>query len=149
MVKADPLSRFLIDELRRNVDIQILLFNNRIYGLTKGQYSPTSREGTKSPSTPIGSVDHPARPCAFALGAGARFVARGFDVSKNLPEVLKAAHAHQGAAFIEIFQNCIVYNKDVFDGFAAPKGAEEPPVVVAGWPADAVRRRHQGHCAGS
>jgi 2-oxoglutarate/2-oxoacid ferredoxin oxidoreductase subunit beta len=70
-------------------------------------------------------VDRPAMPCAFALGSGARFVARGFDVSKRLPEVLKAAHAHKGAAFIEIFQNCIVYNKDVFEDFAAPKGAED------------------------
>jgi 2-oxoglutarate/2-oxoacid ferredoxin oxidoreductase subunit beta len=110
--------------LRRNLDCQILLFNNEIYGLTKGQYSPTSRVGTRSPSTPFGSVDRPAAPCAFALGSGARFVARGFDVSKNLPSVLKAAHAHKGAAFIEIFQNCIVYNKDVFEDFAAPKGAE-------------------------
>jgi 2-oxoglutarate ferredoxin oxidoreductase subunit beta len=114
----------LMHVLRRNVNLQILLFNNEIYGLTKGQYSPTSRIGTRSPSTPLGSVDRPANPCAFALGAGARFVARGFDVSKKLPEVLIAAHAHQGAAFIEIFQNCIVYNKDVFDDFAAPKGAE-------------------------
>ena len=111
--------------LRRNLNCQIMLFNNEIYGLTKGQYSPTSRQGTHSPSTPLGSVDRPASPCAFALGAGARFVARGFDVSKNLPEVLKAAHAHQGAAFVEIFQNCIVYNKDVFEDFAAPKGAED------------------------
>jgi 2-oxoglutarate ferredoxin oxidoreductase subunit beta len=110
--------------LRRNLDCQIMLFNNEIYGLTKGQYSPTSRVGTNSPSTPYGSVDRPATPCAFALGSGARFVARGFDVSKNLPEVLKAAHAHRGAAFIEIFQNCIVYNKDVFEDFAAPKGAD-------------------------
>ena len=110
--------------LRRNLDCQIMLFNNEIYGLTKGQYSPTSRVGTNSPSTPYGSVDRPATPCAFALGSGARFVARGFDVSKNLPDVLKAAHAHRGAAFIEIFQNCIVYNKDVFEDFAAPKGAD-------------------------
>ncbi|QZH74943.1 MAG: 2-oxoacid:ferredoxin oxidoreductase subunit beta [Erythrobacter sp.] len=111
--------------LRRNVNMQIMLFNNEIYGLTKGQYSPTSRIGTTSPSTPGGSIDRPTQPCAFALGAGARFVARGFDVSKNLPDVLKAAHAHKGAAFIEIFQNCIVYNKDVFNDFAAPKGAED------------------------
>ncbi len=111
--------------LRRNLNCQIMLFNNEIYGLTKGQYSPTSREGTNSPSTPYGSVDRPAAPCAFALGSGARFVARGFDVSKNLTDVLKAAHAHKGAAFIEIFQNCIVYNKDVFEDFAAPKGAED------------------------
>ena len=110
--------------LRRNLDCQIMLFNNEIYGLTKGQYSPTSRVGTNSPSTPYGSVDRPATPCAFALGSGARFVARGFDVSKNLTDVLKAAHAHRGAAFIEIFQNCIVYNKDVFEEFAVPKGAD-------------------------
>ncbi len=121
----------LMHVLRRNLDCQIMLFNNEIYGLTKGQYSPTSREGTKTPSTPIGSVDHPARPCAFALGSGARFVARGFDVSKNLPDVLKAAHAHEGAAFIEIFQNCIVYNKDVFHDFAAPKGAEDRQLWLA------------------
>ena len=111
--------------LRRNLDCQILLFNNEIYGLTKGQYSPTSREGTKSPSTPFGSVDRPATPCAFALGSGARFVARGFDVSKNLPQVLKAAHAHKGAAFVEIFQNCIVYNKDVFADFTEKKNQDE------------------------
>ena len=115
----------LMHVLRRNVNMQIMLFNNEIYGLTKGQASPTSREGTRSPSSPLGSVDHPAKPAAFALGAGARFVGRGFDVSKHLPDVLKAAHAHQGAAFIEIFQNCIVYNKDVFNDFAAPKGAED------------------------
>lgn len=115
----------LMHILRRNLNCQIMLFNNEIYGLTKGQYSPTSRVGTRTPSTPLGSVDRPAQPCAFALGSGARFVARGFDVSKNLPDVLVAAHAHKGAAFIEIFQNCIVYNADVFDGFAAPKGVDD------------------------
>jgi 2-oxoglutarate ferredoxin oxidoreductase subunit beta len=109
--------------LRRNLDCQILLFNNEIYGLTKGQYSPTSRVGTKSPSTPFGSVDRPANPCAFALGSGARFVARGIDVNKNLPSVLKAAHAHKGASFIEIFQNCIVYNDDVFAPFTEKANA--------------------------
>ena len=109
--------------IRRNVDMKVIMFNNRIYGLTKGQYSPTSREGTRSPSTPFGSVDHPAKPCAFALGAGARFVARGIDVHKNLPTVLKAAHAHQGAAFVEIFQNCIVYNDEVFEPFTAKPNA--------------------------
>ena len=105
--------------LRRNLDCQLLLFNNEIYGLTKGQYSPTSRVGTRSPSTPFGSVDRPVNPCAFALGANARFVARGIDVHKNLPEVLKAAHAHRGASFVEIYQNCIVYNDDVFAPFTA------------------------------
>ncbi len=109
--------------LRRNLDCQILLFNNEIYGLTKGQYSPTSRVGTRSPSTPFGSVDRPASPCAFALGSGARFVARGIDVHKNLPDVLKAAHAHKGASFVEIYQNCIVYNDDVFAPFTAKENA--------------------------
>ncbi len=109
--------------LRRNLDCQILLFNNEIYGLTKGQYSPTSRVGTRSPSTPFGSVDRPVRPCAFALGSGGRFIARAIDVQKNLPDVLKAAHAHKGAAFVEIFQNCIVYNDDVFAPFTARENA--------------------------
>ena len=103
--------------IRRNLDCQFLLFNNEIYGLTKGQYSPTSREGTRSPSTPFGSVDHPVRPCAVALGAGARFVARAIDVNRNLPAVLKAAYAHKGTSFVEIFQNCVVYNDDVFAPF--------------------------------
>lgn len=120
--------------LRRNLDCQILLFNNEIYGLTKGQYSPTSREGTRSPSTPYGSVDRPARPCAFALGSGARFVARGFDVNKNLPSVLKAAHAHKGAAFVEIFQNCIVYNADVFADFTEKANADHQLWVEHGQP---------------
>jgi 2-oxoglutarate/2-oxoacid ferredoxin oxidoreductase subunit beta len=111
--------------IRRNLNCQVLLFNNEIYGLTKGQYSPTSRVGTRSPSTPFGSVDRPANPCGFALGSGARFVARGIDVHKKLPEVLKAAHAHQGTGFIEIFQNCIVYNDDVFAPFTAKANAAD------------------------
>ncbi|MBW0145525.1 2-oxoacid:ferredoxin oxidoreductase subunit beta [Sphingomicrobium clamense] len=111
--------------LRRNLDCQLLLFNNEIYGLTKGQYSPTSRIGTRSPSTPFGSVDRPAIPASFALGAGARFVARGIDVNKKLPDVLKAAHAHKGASFIEIYQNCIVYNDDVFAPFTDRSVADE------------------------
>ena len=117
--------------IRRNLNCQIMLFNNEIYGLTKGQFSPTSRVGTPSPSTPLGSVDCPALPCAFALGAGARFIARAYDVSKNLPAVLKAAHAHKGAAFIEIFQNCIVYNKDRFDDFVAKGNADANQLWLA------------------
>ena len=120
--------------LRRNLNCQFLLFNNEIYGLTKGQYSPTSRVGTRSPSTPFGSVDRPATPCAFALGSGARFVARAIDVNKNLPAVLKAAHAHQGAAFVEIFQNCIVYNDDVFEPFTAKANAANQLWVEHGKP---------------
>ena len=111
--------------LRRNLDCQLLLFNNEIYGLTKGQYSPTSRIGTRSPSTPFGSVDRPASPCAFALGSGARFVARAIDVHKSLPDVLKSAHAHRGASFVEIFQNCVVYNDDVFAAFTDRAVASE------------------------
>jgi 2-oxoglutarate ferredoxin oxidoreductase subunit beta len=111
--------------LRRNLDCQILLFNNEIYGLTKGQYSPTSRIGTRSPSTPFGSVDRPISPCMFALGSGARFIARGIDVHKGLPEVLKAAHAHRGASFVEIYQNCVVYNDDVFASFTERGVAQE------------------------
>jgi 2-oxoglutarate ferredoxin oxidoreductase subunit beta len=120
--------------LRRNLDCQILLFNNEIYGLTKGQYSPTSRVGTRSPSTPFGSVDRPASPCAFALGSGARFVARAIDVNKYLPDVLKAAHGHRGASFVEIFQNCIVYNDDVFAPFTAKENSGNQLWLKAGDP---------------
>jgi 2-oxoglutarate ferredoxin oxidoreductase subunit beta len=120
--------------LRRNLDCQILLFNNEIYGLTKGQYSPTSRVGTRSPSTPFGSVDRPASPCAFALGSGARFVARGIDVHKNLPEVLKAAHGHRGASFVEIYQNCVVYNDDIFAPFTAKENSGNQLWLKAGEP---------------
>jgi len=118
--------------LRRNVDLNILLFNNEIYGLTKGQYSPTSREGTQSPSTPMGSVDHPVSATSFALGAGARFVARSVDTDqKHMPEVLKRAHDHKGASFVEIFQNCIVYNDGAFSDFAEKKTAADTQLHVA------------------
>jgi 2-oxoglutarate/2-oxoacid ferredoxin oxidoreductase subunit beta len=121
----------LLHVLRRNVDLQILLFNNEIYGLTKGQYSPTSRPGTKSPSTPDGSLDNPVSPCAFALGAGARFVARAIDTQQpRLVETLKRAHAHCGASFIEIFQNCVVYNDGVFDDFIEKSVAPEKQIHV-------------------
>jgi 2-oxoglutarate/2-oxoacid ferredoxin oxidoreductase subunit beta len=120
--------------IRRNLDCQVLLFNNEIYGLTKGQYSPTSRVGTRSPSTPFGSVDRPATPCAFALGSGARFVARAIDVNKNLPAVLKAAYAHKGTGFVEIFQNCIVYNDDVFAPFTEKANAGNQMWVEHGKP---------------
>ncbi len=110
--------------LRRNLDCQIMLFNNEIYGLTKGQYSPTSRVGTRSPSTPYGSVDRPAEPCTFALGSNARFIARCIDTAqKQMPDILKRAHAHKGASFIELYQNCIVYNDDVFGAFTGKKEA--------------------------
>jgi 2-oxoglutarate ferredoxin oxidoreductase subunit beta len=121
----------LLHVIRRNVNMQIMLFNNEIYGLTKGQYSPTSRVGTRSPSSPKGSVDQPLNPCAFALGAGAKFIARGVDTAtKPLIETLKAAHAFDGASFVEIFQNCIVYNADVFSGFTEKKVADENQIHV-------------------
>lgn len=108
----------LFHALRRNIDINILLFNNEIYGLTKGQYSPTSRIGQRSPSTPMGSVDSPAEACTFALGCNARFIARGIDVqAKELGELFSRARAHKGASFVEIIQNCIVYNDAVFADF--------------------------------
>jgi 2-oxoglutarate/2-oxoacid ferredoxin oxidoreductase subunit beta len=105
----------LIHALRRNVNIKILLFNNRIYGLTKGQYSPTSEQGKVTKSTPFGSVDHPFNPVSLALGADATFVARTIDSDRrHLTSVLRAAADHQGAAFIEIYQNCPIYNDDAF-----------------------------------
>ena len=117
--------------LRRNVDLNILLFNNETYGLTKGQYSPTSREGTLSPSTPMGSVDHPVSATSFALGAGARFVARSVDTDqKHMPEVLIRAHGHKGASFVEIFQNCIVYNDGAFSSFAEKRNAPDTQLHV-------------------
>jgi 2-oxoglutarate ferredoxin oxidoreductase subunit beta len=108
----------LMHALRRNVGLKILLFNNEIYGLTKGQYSPTSRTGTSSPSSPTGSIDRPLSPGQFALGSGAACFARGIDTDKvGMAHVLEAAHAFDGASLTEIFQNCIVYNEDVFADF--------------------------------
>src|SRR5436305_1449784 len=99
----------LIHALRRNVNVKILLFNNQIYGLTKGQYSPTSQQGTVSGSTPMGSLDHPFNPVALALGAEATFVARTHDIDrKHMVEVFKRANDHRGAAFVEVYQNCNV-----------------------------------------
>src|SRR6185369_13028249 len=106
----------LIHVLRRNLDLNILLFNNRIYGLTKGQYSPTSETGKVTKSTPAGSLDHPFDPIALALGADASFVARSVDVdAKHLQEVLRRAHAHRGASFVEILQNCNIFNDGAFN----------------------------------
>jgi 2-oxoglutarate ferredoxin oxidoreductase subunit beta len=106
----------LIHALRRNVPLKILLFNNQIYGLTKGQYSPTSEVGKVTKSTPFGALDHPFNPLALALGAEASFVARTIDVDRaHQTEVLRAAVAHKGTAFIEIYQNCPVFNDHAFD----------------------------------
>ncbi len=107
----------MIHALRRNMDLKILLFNNQIYGLTKGQYSPTSAIGTRAPSTPTGSVDHPLNPISLVLGAGASFVARAADTdAKGLAAILEAAYRHKGSVFIELLQNCPVFNDGVWEG---------------------------------
>jgi 2-oxoglutarate ferredoxin oxidoreductase subunit beta len=106
----------LIHTLRRNVNIKIILFNNEIYGLTKGQYSPTSPLGTRTKSTPMGSLDHPFNPLSIAIGAEATFVARSIDTDRaHLTDVLRAAAHHRGSSFVEIFQNCNIYNDGAFD----------------------------------
>ena len=121
----------LVHALRRNIGLKILLFNNEIYGLTKGQYSPTSRVGTTSPSSPTGSIDSPISPGQFALGSGAHFFARGVDTDKvGMANVLQQAHAFKGTSLIEIFQNCIVYNEDVFAEFTDRKTATDTQLHV-------------------
>jgi 2-oxoglutarate/2-oxoacid ferredoxin oxidoreductase subunit beta len=107
----------MVHVLRRNMDLKIILFNNQIYGLTKGQYSPTSVMGTRAPSTPTGSVDHPLNPIALALGSGATFVARAADTdAKLMGSILEQAYKHKGAVFIEMLQNCPVFNDGVWEG---------------------------------
>jgi 2-oxoglutarate/2-oxoacid ferredoxin oxidoreductase subunit beta len=114
----------LIHALRRNVPIKLLLFNNQIYGLTKGQYSPTSEKGKITKSTPFGSEDHPFNPAALALGAEASFVARTVDVEKkHVASVLRQAAEHEGSAFVEIYQNCNVFNDGAFDAVRGKAGA--------------------------
>jgi 2-oxoglutarate ferredoxin oxidoreductase subunit beta len=105
----------LIHALRRNINVKILLFNNQIYGLTKGQYSPTSEAGKRTKSSPMGSIDHPFNPVSLALGAEASFVARTLDMDRaHTIEMLSAAHEHRGSALIEIYQNCNVFNDKAF-----------------------------------
>jgi 2-oxoglutarate/2-oxoacid ferredoxin oxidoreductase subunit beta len=118
----------LIHALRRNVNLTILMFNNQIYGLTKGQYSPTSEQGKVTKSTPFGSVDHPFNPLSVALGAEASFVARTHDLDrKHMTEVFRAAHAHRGASFVEILQNCNVFNDGAFEDVT---GRENRPAMI-------------------
>ena len=120
----------LLHLLRRNLDINVLLFNNRIYGLTKGQYSPTSEVGKKTKSTPAGSVDHPINPLLFALGSEATFVARTTDTDmKHMVETFKAAQAHKGTSFVEVFQNCVIFNNKTFDTVTS-RDAKQDQVLV-------------------
>jgi 2-oxoglutarate ferredoxin oxidoreductase subunit beta len=110
----------LIHSLRRNVNFTLLLFNNQIYGLTKGQYSPTSEVGKVTKSTPFGSIDHPFNPVSLALGAEATFVARTHDMDrKHMMETFRRAHAHQGSSFVEVYQNCNVFNDGAFAAVTA------------------------------
>jgi 2-oxoglutarate ferredoxin oxidoreductase subunit beta len=121
----------LIHALRRNINITILLFNNRIYGLTKGQYSPTSEVGKVTKSTPMGSLDYPFNPVSLALGAEATFVGRALDSDrKGLSEVLRGAAAHRGAALVEIMQDCPIFNDGSFDALRK-EGAEERLINVS------------------
>jgi 2-oxoglutarate ferredoxin oxidoreductase subunit beta len=116
----------LLHLLRRNLDINVLLFNNRIYGLTKGQYSPTSPIGTKTKTSPTGSLENPINPVLFALGAEATFIARTVDNNpKHMVETFKAAHAHKGISFVEIFQNCVIFNDATWDSIYAKENREE------------------------
>jgi len=113
----------LIHALRRNVNMKILMFNNQIYGLTKGQYSPTSEEGKKTKSSPFGSVELPLNPMSLALGAEASFVARSIDMDRDLTaEVLRAASEHEGSAYVEIYQNCNVFNDKAFEQLTSKEG---------------------------
>ncbi|RPI06782.1 MAG: 2-oxoacid:ferredoxin oxidoreductase subunit beta [Ignavibacteriae bacterium] len=120
----------LIHLLRRNIDVNVLLFNNQIYGLTKGQYSPTSEKGKVTKSTPFGSLDYPFNPIALALGAGATFAARTLDRDqKHLQMTLKRAAAHVGTSFIEIYQNCSVFNDGTFEQFT-DKGVKDDNIIL-------------------
>ncbi len=134
----------LIHALRRNVNLTILMFNNRIYGLTKGQYSPTSATGKVTKSTPFGSLDQPFNPLAVALGAEASFVARTHDLDRqHMMETFRAAHDHIGASFVEIYQNCNVFNDGQFDGVTKRNVREEMMIdLVHGEP---IRFGVDGH----
>ena len=121
----------LLHLLRRNLDINVLLFNNRIYGLTKGQYSPTSEVGKKTKSTPLGSVDHPINPLLFALGSEATFVARTSDTDmKHMVETFKAAQAHKGTSFVEVFQNCVIFNDKTFAPVTSRDSKDDQVLVL-------------------
>jgi 2-oxoglutarate ferredoxin oxidoreductase subunit beta len=120
-----------IHVLRRNVGVKVLMFNNRIYGLTKGQYSPTSEHGKKTKSSPFGVVDYPFNPLALAIGAGATFVARSVDIFQNhLKETLRRAAAHKGTAFVEIFQNCNIFNDKAFENVSSKEGRTENAIYL-------------------
>jgi len=122
----------LIHAMRRNVGLKILMFNNRIYGLTKGQYSPTSEQGKVTKSSPLGTIDYPFSPIALALGAGGTFVARGIDVfGPHLEDVITRASAHTGTAVVEIYQNCNIFNDGAYKGFTEKEVRDERILYLA------------------
>ena len=142
----------MIHLLRRNLNLNVLLFNNRIYGLTKGQYSPTSELGKISKSTPTGSVDYPFNPLQLALGAEGTFVARGVDRDQvHLRELLKRAHEHEGTSFLEIYQNCVIFNDGAFAHLTDKEKREEAMLVLEhGHPMLFGKERNKGlHLNGS
>ncbi len=121
----------LLHTIRRNVDLNILLFNNRIYGLTKGQYSPTSPVGKKTKSSPMGSIDFPLHPLSVAIGAEATFVARALDVNtKHLEYVLERAARHSGTSFVEVYQNCPIFNDQAFEYATGKETKEESTLFL-------------------
>ena len=136
----------LLHTARRNVDITILLFNNRIYGLTKGQYSPTSEIGKRTKSTPKGSIDYPLHPLSVAIGAEATFVARAHDVNlKHLGEVIERAAAHKGTSFVEIYQNCNIFNDKAFEYTTGKETKDDTTIVLEhGRPLIFGRNRDKG-----
>ncbi|MFL6261687.1 MAG: 2-oxoacid:ferredoxin oxidoreductase subunit beta [Thermoanaerobaculia bacterium] len=121
----------LIHTLRRNVGVKILMFNNRIYGLTKGQFSPTSELGKKTKSSPVGSVDYPFNPLSLAIGAGATFVARSVDIFQaHLRDTLRRAAAHKGTAYVEIYQNCNIFNDKAFASLTDKETKDESALYL-------------------
>lgn len=121
----------LLHALRRNVDLKIILFNNKIYGLTKGQYSPTSEKGKRTKSTPQGSIDYPISPLSFALGAEATFVARTVDTNpKHMAEVLTRAAHHKGSALVEVFQNCVIFNNGAYEEVTGKETRDDNTLIL-------------------
>ncbi|MDX2108645.1 MAG: 2-oxoacid:ferredoxin oxidoreductase subunit beta [Verrucomicrobiota bacterium] len=136
----------LLHALRRNVNIKVLLFNNRIYGLTKGQYSPTSPVGIKTKTTPLGAIDYPVNPLLFAIASEATFVARTVDSNvKHMTEIFKAAHEHEGVAFVEIMQNCVIFNDGTWDSVAARENRDSQLIYLeAGQPLRFGAKKEKG-----
>ncbi|MFH1679566.1 MAG: 2-oxoacid:ferredoxin oxidoreductase subunit beta [Candidatus Eisenbacteria bacterium] len=136
----------LLHTIRRNLGVKILLFNNRIYGLTKGQYSPTSELGKRTRSSPMGAIDYPVHPCCFAIAAEGTFVARTIDSdTKHLASIIERAARHEGTAFVEIFQNCVIFNDGAFDHLKQPSARPDRMIeLVHGEPLVFGANREKG-----